>query len=100
MAKLKKCPSCVGAIKTVLGARCTRCNGFGQVVDDAIVSFAAEVEAVFSLKDGSFLQIKLQRDSAQTYVVLDLSEPGMTNIPCSLHHIDTDGIFHYEESPA
>lgn len=93
MAKTRKCPRCKGRKQP---QRCGRCNGFGRVSDDTVIPFSSTVTALFLLKDGTLFEIQLERKSARAELTIEITDHKVT-ASCILHHIDDDGIFHYEE---
>jgi hypothetical protein len=102
---LHRCPPCKGrghnGIKhlAVVGDffhHCKLCDGSGRIKTAVLKAHSSSVEAVFLLKDGSFFEMVLNRSVAQSIVIVSTSE-NPDGFPCTLHHIDVDGVFHYEE---
>lgn len=97
---LKRCKTCSGRghlrkfrlslVKTDGSdvKKCPTCNGLGKVDDGPATGV---VDAVFLFNDGTIVQLRIPRRVAKSGVLV------AKEVSFELHHIDEDGIFHFEQ---
>jgi hypothetical protein len=100
----KWCPTCKGrghngpSRLAAVGdnfRKCGICKGKGSLPAGKVKSYKSVVTAMFLLKDGSLFEMELDRNDAAQVMVVEFAPQ---KVCCELHHIDQDGIFHYEEA--